>query len=302
MLIFFCFVLIYNLKTGVFAQEELPPLLPQEVIPEAQPQAPEIYCNPEIPIGEALEDAMNLLLETDKELQKLEVESVNQIQAAQNFVFLAGQCDLNRCQPVCEKETEICGYHTEPDVCDPPEPNKSCLKLIPDYCDICETRACLGSPCPPIESFSCDLGNVQTSCNKIRASAEKVVELIERKSEAPFAYPNLLCPESPLPENPFCKTKPEAIREKLNKARGDLNRCSVPSDQWKKGLEENLPVKMPLNCQTALSLDLAKNAREKSNECLIMCKESHTSEELETAGCGKVCGQCRSILNYFCCE
>lgn len=309
-LVFFICFSLYNLSEKVFAQEELPPTPDPEIsIPEESKKTPGLYCNPEIPIGEALEDTVRLLAEITNELKTIEQEVPKQIQAAENLIFLVNQCDVDKCDSVCEKVTkEECGFEQQP-IEECPPGTIACQKWVCHDYYVCETRDCEGHPCP-MDAIICETDRAKAAFEIIKASAKRVRELVDVSSEVRLGWEGmpliplppwfLPCPAGLIevagvevvpPAPGYCATKKGLIKEKLYKARGDFQKCFTPSSEWKKSLEEDLPVKMPFNCRTVLEQDLPRWTRKME---ILERSESGIAPGIEE-------GKCKSLHNYFCC-
>ena len=120
----FTAILLYNQTKG-FAQVIPPPPLPTVTPGQEIEKAPELYCNPEIPIGETMADTVALLNALAEEMKKIESEAGKEITEANNLISLANQCNPNECHAV------DCGSYDCPYDC-PRTAGKRCAEKTED--------------------------------------------------------------------------------------------------------------------------------------------------------------------------
>lgn len=228
-------------------------------------EEPKLYCQTEIPIGQAIDGseafAQNLL----NELQIILDNSLNQITAANNMVNFTDEdcsdgkcCSLQNCEPYMEEEWNGCcdPYDCNcEEVCDdedengekdwwnpiywmikPPFIYATCVTECDTccsygYCVGCECK-CLGDACP-FGDISSNLNQIKTASNNIELAYAGIKNLIEEKD---------------VPDE-INKSK---IIIKLNKSRTEFAQCTNSAEDWAKALQgEKILEKQIITCQDA---------------------------------------------------
>ena len=294
--------------------------------------AQEIVCDPQIPIGEAVEKTNELLEILYQNVKTIEVASDNQLNASysgkDNIYSLAYQCRPYQeacwtiCRPVCirvcDKEGNCwCEWHCAP-----------------------EALTCNGRPCPSfiVEADSGQINlfeEARDSYKEIEKSQKEIKKAVEEKSET--IDPDILSSsELQILENSFNTiiqpipglggfssfselfphlyvdykwavdlidsalggifkiTKEEFIKRKLNKARLEFDRCHLTPLEWKMVEQGKLSPRYTTRCRTVLETNLSRKIDAVcETTCLLM---GANSDEC------KKCTSCKSLLNYFCCQ
>ncbi|KPJ56465.1 hypothetical protein AMJ49_04780 [Parcubacteria bacterium DG_74_2] len=206
--------------------------------------AQELFCSPEIPIGESMEKTAELLDGLMTNLQIIEEESQNQIDAAQLMVNKARQCNPNVCHAKCVTVT-ILIRDEDGNVVD-----------SESHCSPCTPCSCVQDPCPNFEAAT--INKAKNAAAAISTAREEIELLIERKIEPPLNSPAEICPLPPSPENPACWTKKDFAIQALNKARQEFDNCYLTPLQWKQVNEGTLSPKHTTRCRTVLELNLSR--------------------------------------------
>lgn len=121
-----------------------------------------VACTAEIPIGEAIEDAVQFVYQLSRALNNIQQASAQYRQTVKEIADLAGQCSANSCLPSCSSRTIINDNGTPEDPSDDFEEQ------------ICTPQACFGDPCPQraeIESKYAKLANI----SRILANEQQTV-------------------------------------------------------------------------------------------------------------------------------
>ncbi len=203
---------------------------------ENSASAQDFFCDPEIPIGESFEKALEIANDITDEIQNIQYIASNAIRAAERAVELSMECDINKCQPVCDKVPYDCSWSET--IC---PPMGACYTVNhPKTCYRCETRQCSSqypsnTPCPKNQIQS-EYSKIESFFNQINGSSGRIDAFYQNKNE---------------------------VKDNLYIARQGFNSCSLSPSEWVDAAEGNKSVKMPLGCVTVLR----ENFSRKEEEC-----------------------------------
>jgi len=210
-----------------------------------------ITCDKQIPMGEALDGAMELTGNIRNTVFSAEQSAEEEIAAAQSLISAVQSCNPDKCNPVCRLVPQTC-YS-------PGGPNQG---PIPYSCPVCEHDYCTGEICPE-NSINSAYGKVEAAYNKIFSAQKTGQSLIEDKSGA-------------IPQ-----TQAEKVQVKLNQSRGALDGCFLTDDEWTQYIEGEKVGKQLVSCEESFSY--SKNL---SEECAKSCdSDINSSKCFDCLGC-----------------
>jgi len=188
--------------------------------------AQDIYCHPEIPIGEALEGTGGLLDNFILEIQAANYNASKEIESAEAMIGLAEQCNINKCKPVCDKIPYECGFWSCP-------PKGECF-YVPKTCYRCEVRKCSGRPCPN-NQIGEEYSKIESYFNQIAGLSKRIENLLDTK---------------------------DSIKEALYKARQEFDNCAFSPEDWLAAEKGEKTPRYTLSCSVVLTENLPREEKD----------------------------------------
>ena len=121
-----------------------------------------VFCAQEVPIGEAIEEAMDFAYKLSKALSNIQWAINEYINTVQTITELAGTCNAKWCSPSC---TLVCAEYDD---------EGNCIK------ESCIVNPCLGDPCPAralIEEKFNYLANLSRTIEKERSTIDYLLNI-----------------------------------------------------------------------------------------------------------------------------
>ncbi|MFC1629961.1 hypothetical protein ACFL06_00300 [Patescibacteria group bacterium] len=154
------FILLF-LGLGLFYNQEKKTLAQEEII---------FGCGDEIPLGEAIDEAVDFGVQIDANIQAILSASTTQVNSAESLYEIPDECKAVNCSTVCNifnnSYQDPCCW--EIDVCQPCTVTEQ----------LCEVNDCTGTPCPDTSSL---MGQIESSYNFINAAKGAIEGLITNK-------------------------------------------------------------------------------------------------------------------------
>jgi len=195
-------------------------------------------CDPEIPIGEAMEETVELLSKISEELYVLDYNAGNEIARAEEMIELTKECDdIKNCKPVCN-------------------PTYIFEEELGKKIYICQEKKCqgkfdLGQICPN-EKISAKFDEISQVSDNIEISRKEIETLINGKE---WVWSWSL-------QGMGWKTKTEIIQEKLTKSRQIFDNCALSPADWEAVERGEKTEKYPLSCTTVLKNNFPRKEKE----------------------------------------
>jgi hypothetical protein len=263
----------------------------------------EIICDKKIPIGEAMDETIELLDPIFQELQRIHQTIPNQITAAREMLNVLGNiatdtetgevklpenCDISNCMPVCINT-----------------PLRIDLKYwcfftitYPACVPICYPGPCLGRICPDL---NLGYSMVQDSYNEIIESQERIKKLITEEIISGNALTEFFRKIGQVLKITGLR-KSREIELFLNKARTEFSNCPIPQADWPKIERGEISPREAIRVKEVIENEYAlpeKTLQDCQKECQEECHNKPTSEKCQACIFNCVYG---SILNWFCCH
>ena len=236
---------------------------------QAKGQGGDTSCDTEIPIGEAMEQAVTFTGTVRNSIFSSEQLIDDEIDKIKNLISAVQRCDPNKCDPVC--------YLVPHTSTAPGAPGQGPV-TVTTY--TCEHDACTGEICP-VSSINSAYQQVEAVYNSI-VGVQESTKTYTGKKDYSWKYGS---------QNYNDQSAGGIVTAMLKTARESFSGCFLTSDEWNQYQEGKITGKIISTCPEAMIL-----GRELPDECKIVCNTNPPSDACYD------CMDCKSPGNFFCCD